>query len=149
MDIIESRDYQLIIQEQVYDIIDYLLAKDQEFSITANIDSALFEPELPESIFKNFSQFTMFTLSNYTYSTIELTQDTISFEAGFGAENFGSVVTVPLNGVFQIIIDESILYLNPTATIDKIFTDPLVDENTDQQMRSKNAFMKNNKNLFS
>ena len=39
-DIIQSRDYQLIIKEHIYDIIDYLLAKDQEFSITANIAAA-------------------------------------------------------------------------------------------------------------
>ena len=91
----------------------------------------------------------MFTLANYTYTTIELTHDSISFEAGFGAENFGSFVTIPLNGIFQIVLDQSILYLNPTATVERLFDEYNKDTIDDQQERSRNIFMKNNKNLFS
>jgi hypothetical protein len=43
----------------------------------------------------------------------------MSFEAGFGNENFGSVVKIPLHAIFQIIVDESILYLNSVATVEK------------------------------
>ena len=104
---------------------------------------------------KSFSHFTLFTLANYTYSTIELTDTTISFEAGFGAENFGSVVTIPLSAVFQIVIDESILFLNPTATVERYFkkeeqTQSVEEVDKDQEQRSLNAFKMNskNKNLF-
>ncbi|PHR53601.1 MAG: hypothetical protein COA44_15160, partial [Arcobacter sp.] len=41
------------------------------------------------------------------------------FEAGFGADNLGSVVTVPLLGIMQIIIDETPIFVNlasPTET---------------------------------
>ncbi len=144
--VIENRDYQVIVQEQIHDIIDYLVAKDQEFSITANIASVTFEPELPQVIVDNFAEFTMFSLMNYTYTTIELTQTHISFEAGFGAENFGAFVTIPLNGIFQIVLEQSILYLNPTATVEKLFE---VNDEDDQELKSRNIFMKNNKNLFS
>jgi hypothetical protein len=34
------------------------------------------------------------------------------FEAGFGAENFGSVVTVPLLSILQVIVDETPLLIN-------------------------------------
>ena len=96
---------------------------------------------MPETIAKSFQQFTMFSLMNYTFQSIQLTQTHISFEAGFGAENFGAVVNIPLFAIFQIIIDESILYLNPTATVDKF-----INEKENQQNRSMNAFKMNTKN---
>ena len=146
MDIIQSRDYQQIVQEQIYDTIDFLLAKNQEFAITANSDHTTFNPQLPQAINDTFAQFTTFVLKNYTYTTINLTTETISFEAGFGKENFGSVVTIPLLAIFQILIEDSILYLNPSATIKDI----LLEENMeiDPQIKSRNMFLKNNKNLF-
>ena len=147
IDIINSNDYQMIVQDQIYDTIDYLLAHNQEFSITANLKSIVFEPELPKPIIDTFMHFTMFSLVNYTYESIELTPEQISFEAGFGAENFSSVVTIPLGGIFQIVIDESILYLNPTATVDERFE---LEENilAAQEEKSMNIFKRNNKNLF-
>ena len=39
--------------------------------------------------------------------------------AGFGNENFGSVVKIPLFAIFQIVVEESILYLNSVATVEK------------------------------
>jgi hypothetical protein len=47
----------------------------------------------------------------------------MSFEAGFGNENFGSVVKIPLFAIFQIIVDESVLYLNSVATVEKFNKD--------------------------
>jgi len=147
-DIIEDRNFKSIVENHVYEVIDFMIDKDQEFSITANISSASFNPPIPESIADGFPQYTLFTLANYTYESIQLTQDDISFEAGFGSENFGSVVTIPLSGIFQIVLDESILYLNPTATVEKYFIkkDIEEDEPKDQESRSLNAFKMNNKN---
>lgn len=150
--IVEDLEYKEIIENQIYEIIEFLLNKDQEFSITANINGVGFEPPIPETIATSFPQFTLFTLANYTYSTIELSDNHISFETGFGAENFGSVVTIPLSAIFQIVIDESILFLNPTATVEKYFkktqtqaeTTTELDDN--QEQRSLNAFKMNNKN---
>jgi hypothetical protein len=34
------------------------------------------------------------------------------FEAGFGADNFGSIVHVPLLSIVQIIIDEQPIFIN-------------------------------------
>ena len=53
-------------------------------------------------------------------------------------------MTVPLYAVFQIVIDESILFLNPTATVEKYFVKEEISEN--QINRSMNAFTMNNKN---
>lgn len=148
--VIEDKEYKEMIEGQVFEIIEFLLDKGEEFSITANIDGVSFNPEIPKTISKNFPHFTLFTLANYTYSTIELTDSSISFETGFGAENFGSVVTIPLCAVFQIVIDESILYLNPTATVQKYFqkkqTPSSQEKTVDQKTRSMNAFKMNTKN---
>jgi len=145
--IVEDRKYRDMLESQIFEVIEYLLNQDEEFSITANIKGVDFNPEMPESISKNFPHFTLFTLSNYTYESIVLTEKNISFEAGFGSENFGSVVTIPLYAIFQIVIDESILFLNPTATVEKNFEKVEIDEEeSDQESRSMNAFTMNKKN---
>jgi hypothetical protein len=64
-------------------------------------------------------KFSLFILSNYTYTTVEIDDDYLTFEAGFGNENFGSVVKIPLFAIFQIVVEESILYLNSVATVEK------------------------------
>lgn len=136
-DIIEDVEYKKLVEVQIKETIVFLLNKNQEFSITANIDSASFTPELPEVIKNNMHKFSLFILSNYTYSTIQVNEMYISFEAGFGNENFGSVVKIPLHSVFQIIVDESILFINSVATVEKF--------NKDLKKNSFNAF-KNNPN---
>ena len=147
-DIVEDIEYKDLIEAQIYELIDFLVTKDHEFSITANIKGVKFNPAIPEPIADSFPPFTMFSLMNYTYGTIELTPTEISFEAGFGAENFGSVVTVPLYSIFQIIVDESILYLNPTATVEKYYEEKnhTLEAGETQEQRSRNAFMMNKKN---
>jgi len=142
--IVEDINYREMLTGQIFEVIEYLINKDEEFSITANIKGVDFNPEIPESISANFSHFTLFTLSNYTYESIILTEKTITFEAGFGSENFGSHVTIPLYAIFQIVIDDSILFLNPTATVEKYFEKKEIEE--DQVSRSMNAFTMNEKN---
>jgi hypothetical protein len=142
--IVEDIHYREMLEGQIFEVIEYLVNKNEEFSLTANIKGVSFNPEIPESISENFSHFTLFTLSNYTYESIILTEKNIMFEAGFGSENFGSVVTIPLYAIFQIVIDESILFLNPTATVEKYFVEKEIEE--DQTSRSMNAFKMNSKN---
>lgn len=135
--IIESEDYKNLVEKQIRENILFLLEKNQEFSITANIEPISFNPELPAVIKEQMHKFSLFILSNYTYSTVEIDVEFLSFEAGFGNENFGSVVKIPLHAVFQIIVDESILYLNSVATVEKF--------NKNLKKNSFNVF-KNNPN---
>jgi len=118
-DIIESNDFKNIMIKQIYEMINFMLEKDSEFAITVNVEGATFSPTLPTSIEKKLSKFSLFVLSNYTYSTIKIDEKVISFEAGFGTENFGSTVTIPLESIFQIVIEDSILLINPVATVEK------------------------------
>ncbi len=114
--IINNEEYKAISKKQIKEVIDFLLRNNQEFAVTANVKGIVFEPALPPSILDKLSTFSLFVLSNYTYSTIEINDNYLMFEAGFGKENFGSQVKIPLLAVFQIIIDESILYINSIAT---------------------------------
>lgn len=122
-DIIESEEYKQLVEIQIKETILFLLNKNQEFSITANIAPISFEPELPRTIKEQMHKFSLFILSNYTYTTVQVDNEYISFEAGFGNENFGSVVKIPLHAIFQIVVDESILYINSLATVEKFNKD--------------------------
>lgn len=136
--IIEDKEYKNLVSKQVLETIEFLLSKDLEFAITANIEGISFEPELPKSIYEKLAKFSLFVLSNYTYTSIKLSKDSISFEAGFGAESFGCLVTVPFSSVFQVVIDESILLVNPVATVAKF--------NQKEAKKSLNVFKNNPKN---
>lgn len=114
--IISNDDFKAIAKKQIKEIIEFLLRNNQEFAVTANVKGIAFEPQLPPSILDKLSTYSLFVLSNYTYTTIEISDNYLIFEAGFGKENFGASVKIPLLAVFQIIIDESILYINSVAT---------------------------------
>ena len=136
--IIEDEEYKNLIENQIKETVFFLLKKNQEFSITANIESVTFTPELPSVIRNQMHKFSLFTLSNYTYTTVQIDDDYMSFEAGFGNENFGSVVKIPLHAIFQIVVDESILYINSVATVEKF--------NKDLKKNSFNIFKSNPNN---
>jgi len=136
-DIIEDNEYKDLVCKQVKETIEFLLDNNQEFSITANIEGMTFNPELPKAIKDQLVKFSLFILSNYTYTTVTIDDDFLTFEAGYGSENFGSVAKVPLHCVFQIVVDESILYINSVATVDKF--------NQNKEQNSMNVF-KNNPN---
>ena len=135
--IIENAQYKDLVSSQIKDTMNFLLEQNQEFAITANIDAITFDPELPDATFDQLSKFSLFILSNYTYSTVKIDDANLYFEAGFGSENFGSTVKVPFYAIFQIVVEESILFVNSVATVDKF--------NKDAKEKSFNAF-KNNPN---
>lgn len=138
--LIHNSDYRKLTKKQIKEVILFLLNSNQEFAVTANVKGVSFEPELPSSILDKLSTFSLFVLSNYTYSTIELSEDELIFEAGFGKENFGALVKIPLLAIFQIIIGESILYINSIATSDNFV------QKEELVQKSLNAFKNNPKN---
>ena len=140
-DLINSKKYKEFSTSQIKKLIEFLVSQDEEFSLTANIKGVDFNPIVPKTISKHFSQFTLFTLANYTYESLNINENFISFEAGFGSENFGSVCTIPYHAIFQISIDNSILFINPSATVENNFIDE-IDED-EQKKRSMNAFKLN------
>lgn len=136
--IIEDEEFKDIQKKHIQETLSYLINKDLEFDIVVNIQALSFTPELPKELKDSLNKFSLFSLAGYTYSTIELDLDSLSFEAGFGKENFGSLVKVPLHSIFQVIFKENTLAINLSATVDKF--------NKDQKTNSLNIFKNNPKN---
>lgn len=110
--LINDNDFAKIMQKNMENIIIFLFEKDQNFGILCKIESISFDPPLPEDISAEFRQMTLFFLAGYTFETASIVENSLVFEAGFGAENFGSVVSVPLLSIMQIIVDETPLLIN-------------------------------------
>jgi len=110
--VVADRDFAKIMKSSIIDLIVHFFQKEQNFGILCNIEDASFEPTLPENINSNFRQLTLFFLAGYTFETARIDGEYLVFEAGFGEENFGSVVTVPLLSIMQIIVDETPVFIN-------------------------------------
>jgi len=54
----------------------------------------------------------MFFLAGYTFESTQLYNGKMSFEAGFGSDNFGSLVSLPVEAILQIIIEEIPVFIN-------------------------------------
>ncbi len=101
-----------IMNDHIVDILDYLLEKGINFSILTNVNEVNFNPELPSQIKDSFKPITMFVLAGYTFESVAVDEENISFEAGFGHENFGSLVTTPLLSILQIIVEDTPVFIN-------------------------------------
>lgn len=110
--VIEDREFALIMQKSIQDLVMHFFSKEQNFGILCKIEECSFEPELPERINSEFRPLTLFFLAGYTFETARIDGDYLIFEAGFGADNLGSVVSVPLLSIMQLIVDESPVFIN-------------------------------------
>lgn len=110
--VIEDIDFAQLMQRNIQDLIIHFFEKEQNFGILCKIEDASFDPELPDVINTEFRPLTLFFLAGYTFETARIEDDMLIFEAGFGADNFGSVVHVPLLSIMQIIIDETPVFIN-------------------------------------
>jgi len=106
-------------EKHAKEILELLLQRDDEFSILANTKAITFDPPLPENITSLFTDVIVFAIANYTLQSAHIKDENFIFEAGFGEENIGSVVTVPLYSILQITEDEVPLFINASATLPK------------------------------
>ena len=112
--------YKELVVKQAKEQIIFLLQNSIDFSIVVNMDSGVdFSPELPAEIRSSFREFTLFTLSGYTFKSAYIENDTLIFEAGFGSDNFGAIVYVDIDRILQIVIAETPIFINVTATVPK------------------------------
>ena len=110
--VINDKKFAYLMQKNIQEMIIHFFEKEQNFGILCKIDNIHFDPPLPADINAEFRPLTLFFLAGYTFETARVESDVLIFEAGFGADNFGSVVTVPLLSIMQIIIDETPLLIN-------------------------------------
>ena len=110
--VIEDIEFTRLMQKNIQDLIIHFFEKEQNFGILCKIEDVYFEPDLPSDINAEFRPLTLFFLAGYTFETARLEDDLLVFEAGFGSENFGSMVSVPLLSIMQVIIDETPVLIN-------------------------------------
>ncbi|WP_456479471.1 hypothetical protein [Nautilia sp.] len=106
-------------EKHAKEILTLLLERDEPFSILAHLPAIGFDPELPENITKHFTDVIIFAIANYTLQSAHISDENFVFEAGFGEENIGSVVTVPISNIIQITENEVPLFINPAGTLPK------------------------------
>ncbi len=110
--VIEDKNFASVMQKNIQNLIVHLFEKEQNFGILCKIEEVTFSPPLPDNINTEFRPFTLFFLAGYTFETARIENNFLIFEAGFGSENFGSIVSVPLLGIMQIIVDETPILIN-------------------------------------
>ncbi len=117
--IITNLDFINLKTKHAKEILALLIAAQDEFDILCALEGIEFNPDLPPHISSAFKDVIVFSLANYTLSTATIEEDYLTFEAGFGEENFGSVVKVPVENIIQITQEETPLFINVAATLPK------------------------------
>jgi len=110
-----SEEFHGLMKKHAKEVLEMLLKRGVNFSILTNIADVTFDPALPSHISQNFKPITMFFLAGYTFESAQIYNGRISFEAGFGSDNFGSLVSLPMEAILQIIIEEIPVFINLSA----------------------------------
>ena len=126
--VIEDKEFALLMQKNLQELIIHFFEKEQNFGILCQIEDASFEPNLPDSIESEFRPLTLFFLAGYTFETARIEDGMLVFEAGFGSENFGSIVSVPLLSIMQVIVDETPVFINLSTYREKSVVKKEVDK---------------------
>ncbi len=133
----QSKEYKELAKKNIHSTLELLFKKGIEFSIIAYTKAIEFNPPIPKEILK-FDEIAMFIIAGYSYESSSLNQESFSFEAGFGVENFGSILTIPLEGIVQIAIGEELLLIN--------HHEPKI-ENQEPEVTSMDILLNNPENL--
>ena len=145
----KDRDFALMMKRHLVDLLAFLFEKEQNFGVLCKIEDVSFNPELPEYMQDGFSHLTLFFLAGYTFESAYVESDHLIFEAGFGAENFGSVVSVPLLSIMQVIVDETPIFINLSELrLEDLQNEEAPKMNVDQKSveASMNVFLSNPEN---
>jgi hypothetical protein len=143
--VIDDNDFIELMQKHAQEVIVHFFEKEQNFGILCKVEDVKFNPELPAEISSEFRPLTLFFLAGYTFETAYIENDMLIFEAGFGAENFGSFVSVPLLSIMQIIIDDTPLFIN-LANNKKVNSKKVVQADDSGIENSMKSFLSNPEN---
>ena len=110
--VIDEKGFANIMKKSIQEVIVHFFETEQNFGVLCKIEEVEFNPSLPDDINYEFRPMTLFFLAGYTFDTAHIENEMLVFEAGFGSDNIGSVVTVPLLSIMQIIVDETPVFIN-------------------------------------
>lgn len=144
-DLLEDQIFVKLMKVHIHECLELLFNKGVHFSVLTNLEMVKFDPILPYEIMKDIRPVAAFTLAGYTYESSVLTQDILKFEAGFGKENIGSVVTVPLGAILQVVVSNMPILVNASVP-----TKERDDKRKQYIKKSTEALLSNpkNKKLF-
>ncbi len=129
----------------VSEILDLLITENTDFTILANLEGVFFEPELPSKITKHFKPMITFTLSNYTLSSAKVYGKMLQFEAGFGENNIGALVSVHLESILQLFVGQEAVFIN--RSIPKSFQEEFEELQADEHENKESKEDKLSKSL--
>ncbi|RDU72692.1 hypothetical protein CQA66_03575 [Helicobacter aurati] len=149
--------FEEILVQHAKEIIQHLLHYKIHFYLQCCVEKVHFDPILPADITATFQPLIDFVLAGYTFESIELWENEISFEAGFGKENFASIITVPFSVIVQIIVPtqdrivrDLCLFVNTISLLDLESPNKEQTQEKEEELlaSSKNAILSNPDNQF-
>lgn len=134
---LKNKEFSALLSKHAGELIKFLCVKNIGFDILVNMDFVSFNPDLPQDI-KPKDDMVLFALGGYTLSSVKIIGQNLEFHAGFGANDFESIVSVPLKAIIRVSLDKAVLFVN--------FSIPAENE----VEKSTNIFKQNpkNKNIF-
>ena len=117
--VLSDPEFSAHMKQHVKKTLEIILQRGINFSVLTNVSEINFEPALPEEISATFKPITMFMLAGYSFESCIVDDWGVSFEAGFGSDNVGSLVSVPLLSVLQVIVDETPILINLSVDVEE------------------------------
>ena len=111
MDLYKKDSYKNLVITNAYNTLEFLLKEGLDFMIVSYTNVIECNPPIPKDVIE-FEESAIFIIANYTKESAILNKDNLSFEAGFGTQNFGSTITIPLEAIEQIVVEENILHIS-------------------------------------
>ena len=111
------KELKLLKLKSAVQLLTQLLKSQIPFRIVVINEGVKYTPSLPSTIGKELEkrEIVVFELVNYTLASGEVEGKTLRFEAGFGPQNVGAVVEVPIWRITTIVLlsPELPLFVNP------------------------------------
>jgi hypothetical protein len=139
MNLFQTSKYRALMDDHISKTIIYLFEQNQEFAIACETKHITFDPELPTEIKESFNETVLFVLSGYTFESAKIDRGYFVFEAGFGSENFGATVSVPLLAIKQLFVEDHPIVINLAEPV-------LVQKKEDKVQSSMEALLSNPEN---
>jgi len=138
---LETQEFRELMQEHILKTIEYMFNANQEFGIACEVSDVHFTPNLPTEIEEALPEITLFMLANYSFESARLDADFLSFEAGFGSENFGALVEIPILAIKQLFVGEYPVLMNiaTPSTVE-------IEEEKEEEVDSMSALLNNPEN---
>jgi len=118
--LLEQPEFAELLGDHCAEMVAFFLDEGIEFGILCNLADVEFRDRLPDEIYSALKPLTLFMVAGYSFESARIRDDLVlEFEAGFGRENFGTMVQVPLNSILQVMIGDTVVFVNLTATLPK------------------------------